>query len=156
MKRIILTLLVALVAGAAAYCLTRTHQMAVHRSVLLDSMPELAWVKSELKLTDDQFAKVSVLHTAYRPKCADMCGRIAAAHEKAESLIHKTPELTPELEQAIEEHAALHVEGQKAMLNHIFQTAGAMNHEQAARYLKEVLPFALDFSHSDPGETNAR
>jgi hypothetical protein len=82
MKRSILVLAIALVAGVTAFCLIRAQIAAKPQSVLLDSMPELAWVKSELKLSDEQFAKVSALHAAYRPKCMEMCGKIAAAHEK--------------------------------------------------------------------------
>lgn len=156
MKRSIVILLIAIVAGAAAFCLIRSQKLADRQHVLLDSMPELTWVKSELKLSDAQFAKVSDLHTAYRPKCMDMCRRIAAAHEKVEELIRENPEVTPELERAIHEHAAIHAECQQAMLQHIFQTAGVMDRDQAALYLKEVVPFALDFGKSEPGEMHGR
>ncbi|HEX7262305.1 MAG TPA: hypothetical protein VF258_10860 [Luteolibacter sp.] len=130
--------------------------MADRQHVLLDSMPELTWVKSELKLSDWQFQKVSDLHAAYRPKCMELCRRIAAAHEKVEDLIRENPAVTPELESAIRERAAIHGECQQAMLHHIFQTAGVMDRDQAALYLKEVLPFALDFGNSEPGEIHGR
>lgn len=156
MKRSIVILLIAIVAGAAAFCLIRSQKLADRQHLLLDSMPELTWVKSELKLSDGQFSKVSDLHAAYRPKCMEMCRRIAAAHEKVEDLIRENPAVTPALEKAIQEHAATHAECQQAMLRHIFQTAGAMDRDQAARYLKEVVPFALDFSHSEPGEMHGR
>ena len=50
MKRTFLILLLAVVAGTAAFCLIRSQKMAESHNVLLDSMPELAWVKLELKL----------------------------------------------------------------------------------------------------------
>lgn len=156
MKRGILILVIAIIAGVAAFCLTRSQKLADRQHVLLDSMPELTWVKSELKLNDAQFAKVSKLHTAYRPKCMEMCRQIAAAHEKVEDLIRENPEVTPELERAIHEHAAIHAECQQAMLQHIFQTAGVLDRDQAALYLKEVVPFALDFGNSEPGEMHGR
>lgn len=156
MKRGILVLAIALVAGVAAFCLIRSQIVGKPQSVLLDSMPELAWVKSELKLSDEQFAKVSALHAVYRPKCLEMCGKIAAAHEKVEDLIGENPAVTPELESAIHEHAAIHADCQQAMLVHIFQTAAVLDREQAALYLKEMLPYALDFSHSEAGKIHAR
>lgn len=156
MKRSSLILVIAIIAGAAAFCGIRSHKMADRQHVLLDSMPELTWVKSELKLNAGQFAKVSELHTAYRPKCMEMCRRIAAAHEKVEDLIREKPEVTPELEKAIHEHAAIHAECQQAMLEHIFQTAGVLDRDQAALYLQEMVPFALDFGHSEPGELHGR
>lgn len=156
MKRSILIMVIAALAGVAAFCLTRSQKLTGHHNVMLDSMPELSWVKSELKLTDSQFAKVSELHTAYRPKCMEMCGRIAAAHEKMDELIRENPQITPELARSIQEHAAIHAECQQAMLHHIFQTAGVMDRDQAALYLKEVVPFALDFGNSEPGEMHGR
>lgn len=156
MKRASLILFVALIAGLAAFCGVRSYKMAGQKSVLLDSMSELSWMKSELRLSDGQFAKVSELHTAYRPQCAEMCERIAEAHEKMEALIHENPEVTPELEKAIHRHAVIHAECQAAMLRHLFQTAGVMDQGQAALYLKEMLPFALDFNHSEPGELHGR
>lgn len=156
MKRSILVLAIALVAGVAAFCLIRSQRVGKPQSVLLDAMPELAWVKSELKLSDEQFANVSALHAAYRPKCLEMCGKIAAAHEKVEEQIRENPAVTPELESAIHEHAAIHADCQQAMLVHIFQTAAVLDREQAALYMKEMLPYALDFSHSEAGKIHAR
>jgi len=156
MKRSVLVFAIAIIAGVAAFCLIRTQIAAKPQNVLLDSMPELAWVKSELKLSDEQFAKVSSLHAAYRPKCMEMCGKIAAAHEKVEDMIRENPEVTPELERAIHEHAAIHADCQQAMLVHIFQTASVLDQKQAALYMKEMLPYALDFSHSESGKMHAR
>lgn len=156
MKRSVLVFVIAIIAGVAAFCLIRTQITVKPQNVLLDSMPELAWLKSELKLSDEQFAKVSALHAAYRPKCMEMCGKIAAAHERVEDMIHKNPEVTPELERTIHEHAAIHADCQQAMLDHIFQTAGVLNREQAALYMREMLPYALDFSHSESGQMHAR
>lgn len=156
MKRSVLVFTIAIIAGVAAFCLIRTQIGTKPESVLLDSMPELAWVKSELKLSDEQFAKVSALHAAYRPRCMEMCGKIAAAHEKVENMIRENPQVTPELERAIHEHAAIHADCQQAMLDHIFQTAGVLDREQAALYIKKMLPYALDFSHSESGKMHAR
>lgn len=150
MKKGLTILAIAALAGVMAFFLMRSHKLAAARGPILDSMPELAWVRTSLKLTDEQFAKVSELHSAYRPQCAEMCGRIAEAHETMEKLIHESPEMTPDLAKAIHQHAVIHAECQEAMLRHIFQTAGVMDQDQSARYIKEMLPFVLDFSHSEP------
>lgn len=156
MKRSLVVLAIAVIAGVAAFWLIRNQIADKPQSVLLDSMPELAWVKSELKLSDEQFAKVSALHADYRPKCMEMCGKIAAAHEKVEEMIRENPEVTPELVRVIHEHAAIHADCQQAMLVHIFQTADVLDRDQKALYMKKVLPYALDFSHSESGEIHAR
>lgn len=154
MKRGIVILIVALAAGILAFCMIRTHKIGARPDVLLDSLPELAWLQSELKLNNRQLEEISELHAAYRPKCMDMCRRIAATREKVDELIRQNHQVTPELEQALREHAATRAECQQAMLGHIFQTAKMMDHDQAEIYLREVLPFALDSNHN--GNIHAR
>lgn len=144
MKRAVLVLIVAMLAGAMAFWLMRSHQIAKRQGALVDSMPELTWVRTELKLSDEQFARVSKLHSDYRPKCMEMCGKIATAHEKMVVLAGETCTMNSELEAAIREYAATRVECQQAMLVHIYQTAGVLEKGQAARYLETTLPYALD------------
>lgn len=144
MKKGLLFLVLALAAGIAAFCIARSHQQSVHSGVLLDSMPELAWLRTELKLSDDQFAKASELHVAYRPVCATMCRNIADAHAKLEALSRSGRGMTPELESAIRDHARVHSECQRKMLEHLYQTADLFDDKQAARYLETMIPHALD------------
>jgi hypothetical protein len=149
MKRILMLLAAAFAAGVVAFCVTRSRQMAAdHRAVALDSMPELVWLRTELKLTDDQFAKVSALHAAYRPTCEEMCQRIAAARAKVEAAAHGSRIMTSELESAIREHADTHAACQRAMLEHLYETAALLDEEQSTRYLAAMLPFALEQSHA--------
>lgn len=149
MKKRILIVVTALLAGVMAFCLMRSRTIIHSRENLLDSMPELAWVRTDLKLTDAQFAKVSELHVAYRPKCMEMCRRISDAHQKMDRLAGKGRELTPELEAAIRERAVIHAECQQAMLKHLYDTAAVLDEKQAARYLGTMIPCALDFTLSE-------
>lgn len=144
MKKGLLMLLIALVAGAAAFWVMRSRQPHDHQTVLLDSMPELAWLRGELNLSDDQFAQASALHAAYRPECALMCRRIAETRTRMEALAQGTRAMTPELAEAIREHALVRAECQQKMLGHLYQTARLLNDRQAARYLEKVLPHALE------------
>ncbi len=144
MRKATLILITAVLAGTLAFCLMRSHQIAKHEGALIDSMPELAWLKSELKLSNEQFAKVSKLHSDYRPKCMEMCGKIATAHGKLVTLAGSGHEISPELESAIRDYAATRAECQQAMLTHIYQTAEAMDPKQAVLYLETTLPYALD------------
>ncbi len=151
MKRGILILVIALAAGVAAFSWMRASKSGGPHAVMMDALPELAWVKSELKPDDAQFAKISELHAAYRPQCETMCARIAAAQDKVDALIRKNPEITPELDLAIREHTQIQAECQRAMLQHIFQTAKVLDRDKADRYLKEVLPLAMDSNPSGRG-----
>lgn len=151
MKKGLLILATALLAGLIAFCLMRSHTIARSGGNLLDSMPELAWVRTDLKLTDAQFAKVTELHVAYRPKCMEMCRRISEAHEKMEGLTAKQRKETPELDAAIREHALIHAECQQAMLKHLYETAAVLDEKQGSRYLETMMPYALDFTPSAAG-----
>jgi len=144
MKKGILILVLALMAGIAAFWFTRSHQQAAGGDALLDGIPELAWLRGELDLTDEQFDKAIELHIAYRPLCVEMCRRIADTHAKVEALARESREMSPELEQATLEHARVHAECQRKMLTHLYETAALMNERQAARYLEIVLPSALN------------
>ncbi len=144
MKRGLLFLLLALAAGIAAFCIARSHRQSPASGVLLDTMPELAWLRTELKLTDDQFTKAGELHVAYRPVCAEMCRHISEAHEKLETISRSARGMTPELDAAIKEHARVHAECQRKMLEHLYQTAVLFDEKQATNYLETMIPHALD------------
>lgn len=146
MKKGLMVLILAAAIGIAAYQITRTHQQSERKEVLLDAMPELAWLRGELKLTDAQFAQASELHATYRPKCAAMCRSIAQAQARLETLATGGRGMSPELAQAIREHARVQAECQQKMLEHLYQTADLLDDRQAAKYLETVLPHALNSS----------
>ncbi|MDP3849381.1 MAG: hypothetical protein Q8Q59_02675 [Luteolibacter sp.] len=148
MKKGLLILLLAILAGVSAFWIARSHRQAsaADSEVLLDSMPELAWLREDLKLSDDQFAKASEVHAAYRPVCAGMCRRISEAHAKLKTLASADRGMSPELQAAILHHARVHAECQQKMLEHLYQTAGLLDDKQAARYLETMIPHALDAS----------
>lgn len=146
MKRGLMILVLALAAGAAAFVVARSHRQSAHTEVLLDNIPELAWLRTELKLSDAQFRQASDLHAAYRPVCAEMCRNISEAHARLEALAASGRGMTPELDDAIRHHARVHAECQKKMLEHLYQTAALLDDKQAARYLEAMIPHALDSS----------
>jgi hypothetical protein len=156
MRRPLLILLLFLVAGVTAFCLMRFKLHSGHREVWLDNLPELAWVRSELELTDEEFAKVAELHASYRPKCVEMCRRIAEAHEKLDRLAERDAAVSDELRLAIREHAIIHAECQETMLEHLYQTAALLDSRKAAKYLDTMLPYALHFTHSEPDAPRRR
>lgn len=153
MKRGLLFLMAALVAGITAFCIARSHRQPANSGVLLDTMPELAWLRTELKLSDEQFAKAGELHVAYRPVCAEMCRHISDAHDHLESISRGARGMTPELDAAIKEHARVHAECQRKMLEHLYQTAALFDEKQADRYLETMIPHALDSTAKSGGES---
>jgi len=144
MKKGLIILVFALLAGLASFCLMRSQHHAAAGSALLDEVPELAWLRGELALTEEQFTKAQALHNAYRPHCEEMCANIAEARARMETLATKSNAVTPELAQAVQDYARVRAECQQHMLAHLYQTAALMDEKQARRYLDTVLPHALD------------
>lgn len=149
MKKGLLILVLALAAGTAAYVVARSHRQSEQNEVLLDVMPELTWLRRELKLSEAQFRQASELHAAYRPVCAEMCRNITVAHATLEALAQSGRGITPELATAIQNHARVHAECQEKMLEHLYQTAALFDEKQAARYLEAMIPHALNASPAE-------
>lgn len=149
MKKAVLFLVLLAVTGLIAFFGVRWCQSPVRNDrMLLDTMPELEWLRKDLQLTDAQFDRVAKLHAEYRPQCMEMCRRIDEAGMKVEAKLRQNREITPELEAAVQEHARVRAECRLTMLKHIYDTARLLNEEQAARYLDDVMRSAV--------ETNAK
>lgn len=144
-------LLSAVMIGAVAFFAASAHKTQLRQNVLVDNLPELEWVRGELGLSNEQFEKVRELHVDYRPECVEMCDRIHKAHARLVQASREADGLTPELKAAIEHHARVQAECREAMLAHLYETAAVLDETQANHYLKLMLPFALDLSHSGPG-----
>ncbi len=153
MKKALVVLLMALVAGLAAFCVMRSYQQKKsHSGVMLDAMPELAWLRTELHLSEQQFAEVSRLHAAYRPKCEEMCMEIAKARHELEAATLRNRGMNAEVEAAIRKHADTRAKCRQEMLRHMYETAALLDADQAARYLQTMLPFAMDDAGAGAGD----
>ncbi len=155
MKKGLIFLGIILMAGVASFSLMRCNKMAERQALLRDCLPELAWVRTDLKLSDGQLDKVTALHTAYLPKCMEMCRRIAAARDKVQTVAKGSREVSSELETAIREHSATRSECQQELLRHLYETASVLDKDQASRYLETMLPYALEFDPNAPGGSHS-
>lgn len=148
MNRGLLTLLLALGLGLAAFQLTRTlvvengpRQGGPHEES--SRLPELEWLRREFALSDAEFEKVSALHRDYRPTCEKLCARVADARDRVRQLVLAGGPVTPEIEAAFREEGALRAECQSAMLGHLHQTASLLPPDKARAYLEAMLPELL-------------
>jgi hypothetical protein len=147
MKKGVLILLLGLAVAAAAYgcvyffCTSSAHNL--ERS----GQPELAWLKEEFKLSDSEFRRISELHTAYLPQCAEMCRQVDAQNQRLKALLAATNQMTTEIESAIAESSRLRGECQRNMLKHFYEVSRTMPPEEGRRYLAWVQE--RTFSSSD-------
>ena len=156
MKKGLIILGIALIAGVAAFCGMHSRKLAERQALMRDCLPELAWVRTDLKLTDLELVKVTALHTDYLPKCKEMCRRIVTARDKVSMAAKSSGKINPALEAAIREHAETQAQCQQAMLNHLYETAALLDRDQSARYLETMIPFALEFDSNHPGNPRSR
>lgn len=103
-------------------------------------LPELRWLQKRFRLDEVQFARVSQLHLAYRPRCRELCRRIRRAEV---ALMQDLNEPGKDFTAALQAKMAVQFECQQAMLAHMRSTAACMRPDQANEYLGTVLPHFL-------------
>jgi hypothetical protein len=138
MKKGGLILLAGLVLFAAAFTGFYYCGTSACRAMMSEREPELAWLKREFKLTDEEFARITKLHEAYLPQCAQRCERIAEQNRKLEELLNKSSSVTPEIRDILAERAKTRADCEGEMLNHFMEVSKTMPPEQGKRYLEWV------------------
>ena len=138
MRKGLFILLLGLAVAAAAYGCVYLVCTSSARGLEKSNQPELAWLKQEFKLSDSEFQRISGLHAAYLPQCAEMCRQVEAQNQRLEALLAATNQMTPEIESAIAESARLRGQCQRNMLQHFYEVSRTMPPEQGRRYLEWV------------------
>jgi hypothetical protein len=138
MKRPWLILVAGLVGAVLAYSAfyyggTQTCRMMQH-----DRTPELAWLKTEFRLSDADFARVSQMHEAYMSGCMERCQHIDEKNQHLKQLLAATNAVSPEIERTLAEAAQLRAQCQKEMLQHFYDVSRTMPPAQGDRYLAWV------------------
>jgi len=133
MKRFGLALIFALIAGFAAFTITRYVQSA-------KAPDEMAWLKEEFRLTPAQALAIEKLHQAYEPLCAGHCRKIMEMQERLSALESQGKQSSAEYTTARTEWASLCRECTNATQNHLERVASEMAPEEGKRYLALVGP----------------
>ena len=133
--------LVALVAGAMGFGLTRLFAPTPR----LAAGNELAWLTQEFQLTPAQAERIAALHAAYRPICADHCAAISEAKKDMANMAadHDHAAMQSRIDQLV---TACH----DATQNHLEAVAAAMSPEQGQRYLTLIEPRLSAHQHAQP------
>lgn len=152
MKKAIFILLTGLFAAVAGYSAFYFAGTAEHRKMLQEASPELAWLKREFSLSEEELARLSRLHAAYLPHCREMCHQIDAKNDELRELLMQSQQFTPEIEQKLAEASQLRLRCQSAMLKHFFEVSQTMPPEQGRRYLAWVREktFLADYGMKRP------
>src|SRR3954471_2036885 len=133
MKNFLLTVIVALLVGAAAFTAMFfvNDEPALHRAAR--ESDAMTWLRTEFALDDAHFEAIRKLHEDYGRVCGEHCAAINAAKER-----HATAT----------EIAALERTCVDAMTAHFHRVAALMPAKQGERYLATVLPRIARYDHA--------
>ncbi|RPI96188.1 MAG: periplasmic heavy metal sensor [Chloroflexi bacterium] len=138
MRKAGLVLLLGVVACIAAFACFYFMGTAASRELMRQPQPELAWLKKEFNLADAEFARISALHEAYLPRCAERCRLIEEQNAKVRSLLDQATVMTPEIRAVIAERARIRAQCEAEMLEHFLEVSRTMPSAQGRRYLAWV------------------
>ena len=144
MKRDHFTLLLFVLAlmAVCALCFVSMGRWRVYRAT--HASDQLRWLRTEFQLSEIEVSRIRLLHDGYRPKCEEMCARIAAKKAEVAAELVNAATVTPAAAAKLKEAAELHAECQAQMLAHFYEVSRAMPLEQGRRYLAEMKRFVLD------------
>ena len=135
-KKSLLILLLAVASAFGGYWTYFRCATAPARAMLTEQGGEMQWLRREYHLSDAQFSHIEQMHREYAPKCDLMCAKIAQANARLDQLISASHSVTPDVEAALKEAAAVQENCHQAMLGHIYAVSAAMSPEDGARYLQ--------------------
>lgn len=130
MKRPVLLLLCIVASAALSYTLTR--QLAPETK----EETQLAWLRREFRLTDQQTALINQLQAAYQPVCAEHCRLIREATTRAQPV----PSEIAQLKQICHD----------ATLQHLRDIAAVMPPTEGRRFLSLAEPKVSGHEHQGP------
>lgn len=136
MKRVAAILLLGLVAACASFVVYYRMALAPTEEIARHSHAELEWLRREFHLNDAQFAAVEKLHYEYAPRCEQMYEQISSVYQRADYLMEVSDQVTPEIEETLNECSHLNDECRRASLRHAFAVAQHMPPKDASRYLR--------------------
>ena len=143
MNRSLIIVLGALALGAAIFA--GSYSAGRRVCAMATSADDLSWLRTEFHLSDADMARVRQLHEGYKPKCAEMCARIAAKRAEVETALADGTNVTAAAQQKLIELGELRGQCQAQMLQHFMAVSEVMPPKQGRRYLAEMKRLTLGF-----------
>jgi len=137
-KRPLLILIIAVLAGSALFAGSYLMSRRVCESCTNESTDSLDWLRQEFHLSDAEMARMHELHDGYLPKCGEMCAQIAAKKKELDDSLAGATNISADAKQKLTELAILRSQCQAQMLQHFIEVSQAMPPEQGRRYLAEM------------------
>jgi hypothetical protein len=152
MKRSLLILVIALLAGSALFASSYLMSRRVCEACASSTTDNLEWLRQEFHLDNAEMERMRQLHEGYLPKCAAMCEQIAAKKQELNGALAGSTNISPLAKQKLTDLALLRAECQAQMLQHFIEVSQAMPPEQGRRYLAEMERLTIG-AHEQTEET---
>jgi len=143
MNRSLIILIGALTLGAAVF--SGSYFTVRHATMACCAKPadDLSWLQTEFHLSDAEMVHIRQLHAGYRPKCAEICAKIAKKQRELDTILGAGTNTTADAQIKLGEIAALRAQCQAQMLAHFEDVSRAMPQAQGERYLAEMKKLTL-------------
>jgi hypothetical protein len=135
MRKGLITLAVIVLAGAAAFFITRR--------CLVPSSPS-SWLCREYGLPSSSEASLSDLERSYGSRCGPFCDAMCDANARLETLALGSGSVTAEIRASIAQTDRIRTETRIAMMEHFYTVAARLPPDKRRDYLLKVLPLVVD------------
>ena len=135
MRRGFLTLLVIMIAGTAAFFITR--------KCLTPASPS-DWLCREYGVSAKDGERFRDLERSYGSRCGPYCDAMCDANARLGTLVLGSGSVTPEIGAAVAETDRIRTETRIAMLEHFYAVADQLPPDKRRGYLQKVLPLVID------------
>jgi hypothetical protein len=132
-RRWLIPLIVALVAGAAAFAITR-RGMCQRAAAGSDRLRDVSYLTSELKLSPDQARQIEAIHAALSEKLADCCARHCTARARLGEALSGETEGGTGTEAVLAEMCRAYEESERATLDHMRRVRALLDGGQKRRF----------------------
>lgn len=145
MNRSLVIILGALALGAAVFAGSYFAGQRACVAGMTRSADDLSWLRDEFHPGDAEMARIRQLHEGYKPKCAEMCARIAAKQAEVQAALAGGTNVTAAAQKKLTELGELRAQCQAQMLEDFMQVSQAMPSEAGRRYLAKMKSLTLGF-----------
>lgn len=146
MRKLFAILVLGIVGGVLSFAWVRGHRAGAAEELVKQDGSDIAWLRMEFDLSDEQFAAIEQVHDDYRPLCARHCAAIIDAASEIREL-EESGAGADELAAAKQAVADLESVCNAATREHLHKVAALMSADDGRRFLRMTEPHLADQPH---------
>ena len=116
----------------------------------------LAWMKTRLNLSPEEFGRVCQLHTEYMADCRHMADELDVVRDRMKATLRERSEFDEVALAALKEYEAKYDQCERAATAYLLKSAAVMDRESRQIYLEMMLPRVFPDHHQVMQAKNAK